>query len=215
MLNPSLNSKLKSQSPSNQTLSAMLNVLEGLTYHSVSDTHSLSTEKNSTPKFALRNYPHSPEQIAQALMVDNKGNLRRTSRGLSSKPIGTLYNNRYLKIKFNNHYYSNHVICFCLYYGKWPEEGKVIDHINGIGFDNRKENLREVTNSQNMQNTTVIPLNNTSGHRNIFWSKIHSLWVFNKVISGIRLCKYFKSIDEAIYYRDSIIARYKSTNLSI
>ncbi len=38
-----------------------------------------------------------------------------------------------------------------------PAEGKVIDHKNGDGLDNRRENLRECTRSQNMRNTKIKP----------------------------------------------------------
>lgn len=36
--------------------------------------------------------------------------------------------------------------------GKRPEPGMMADHINGDGLDNRRENLRWVTHTQNMQN---------------------------------------------------------------
>jgi len=56
---------------------------------------------------------------------------------------------------------GEHRIIWALVTGRWPEAQ--IDHINGIGSDNRWINLREATPSENGQNRVRLPLNNTSG----------------------------------------------------
>jgi hypothetical protein len=45
---------------------------------------------------------------------------------------------------------ANHRIAHFIVYGEWPKGD--VDHINGIGTDNRIANLRAATRSQNNQN---------------------------------------------------------------
>ena len=55
-------------------------------------------------------------------------------------------------------------------------DNKDIDHINHNPEDNRKENLRFVTESQNMRNRK-IPSNNTSGVKGVCFDKWSNKWV--------------------------------------
>jgi hypothetical protein len=54
--------------------------------------------------------------------------------------------------------------------------GTIIDHINEDTLDNRKSNLRFITQSGNQQNSSKIRYNNTSGFKNIAWSKQKNKW---------------------------------------
>jgi hypothetical protein len=51
-----------------------------------------------------------------------------------------------------------------------------VDHINGDGLDNRKDNLRIVNQSQNMMNTGVRSTN-TSGFKGVCYDKRWSNWL--------------------------------------
>ena len=57
---------------------------------------------------------------------------------------------RYKKIQLKNKTFLAHRVCWALHYGEWPADQ--IDHINGDRLDNRIENLRCVSSSENMRN---------------------------------------------------------------
>ena len=52
----------------------------------------------------------------------------------------------------------------------------VVDHINHDGLDNRKCNLRVLTDSENCINRK-LQINNTSGFRGVSWDKVRGKWV--------------------------------------
>lgn len=57
----------------------------------------------------------------------------------------------YVKIKLNGREYSAHRLAWFYVHGDWPSEE--IDHRNGKRSDNRIDNLREATKTQNAGNT--------------------------------------------------------------
>ena len=56
-------------------------------------------------------------------------------------------------------------------------EGKTVDHMDNDTFNNRKSNLRISTNSDNLKNRKSKNKNNTSGYRNVSWSKSENKWL--------------------------------------
>lgn len=53
--------------------------------------------------------------------------------------------------------------------------GMEVDHINGNGLDNRRENLRICTHAQNRYNNK-LRIDSTSGYKGVFWSKDSKKW---------------------------------------
>jgi hypothetical protein len=49
------------------------------------------------------------------------------------------------------------------------------DHIEGIGLDNRRGNLRVASNAQNQSNRSKTK-NNTSGFKGVYWNKRDKKW---------------------------------------
>lgn len=56
-------------------------------------------------------------------------------------------------------------------------EGKTVDHRDNDTFNNRKSNLRISTDSDNSKNRKSKNKNNTSGYRNVSWSKSENKWL--------------------------------------
>lgn len=76
------------------------------------------------------------------------GATTRNKLGQKAGGIHPLYG--YIAIKIRGRAFRAHRLVFLLHHGRWPS-GE-LDHINGNNADNRIENLRESTRSQNCAN---------------------------------------------------------------
>ena len=81
-----------------------------------------------------------------------------------------------------------------------PENKKCIDHKNRIRTDNRVENLRWATDSENQQNT-IVRENNKLGIKNISYNKRDNLYIYYKTINKVLHTKDFKTLKEAEEYK--------------
>lgn len=79
-----------------------------------------------------------------------------------------------------------------------------VDHVNGNGLDNRKENLRLSTRSQNAINTPKRK-NNTSGYKGVTFFKRDKKWKAQITFEGrnIALGCYNTPIEAALVYDDA------------
>ena len=73
-----------------------------------------------------------------------------------------------------------------------PDNKPEVDHINQNPHDNRLENLRWATRSEQEQNKGDR-INNTSGHKYISYHKQSDSWRFEKTINKKRYLKYFET----------------------
>jgi hypothetical protein len=81
-----------------------------------------------------------------------------------------------------------------------PDNKPFVDHINRDRKDNRIENLRWATSSENQQNTGVRK-DNILSIKNICYCKRDKLYIYQKEIRGKRHIKWFKTLEEAIEYK--------------
>lgn len=80
----------------------------------------------------------------------------------------------YIQITLEGKSFLAHRLAWVYVNGYWPENQ--IDHINCIKTDNRIENLREATNSENHMNKP-IQSNNKSGFKGVHYAVNNSKWV--------------------------------------
>lgn len=85
---------------------------------------------------------------------------------------GTKGKDGYKRIGLNRKKYLNHRFIFLMHHGYLP---KIVDHIDGNSENNRIENLRPATVSQNQWNS-VKNQKNTSGYKNVTWSAKLKKW---------------------------------------
>ena len=83
------------------------------------------------------------------------------------------------------------------------ENKELVDHINRVRTDNRIENLRWATHSENNQN---FPLQKNNKLKQQYISKHHKGYMFEKIMNKQRFLKYFKELEDAIAYRDNFLA---------
>lgn len=87
------------------------------------------------------------EDVLKDFLLDDSDNLIWATGPRKGKRAGWVDGFGYTLVRYKNQLVRSHNIVWLYYYGVWPDF--VVDHINNIPSDNRKENLRKATTSQN------------------------------------------------------------------
>ena len=117
-----------------------------------------------------REIPHA-DVLRQVFRIDPHWRLERHRKSggweLCSKKRG---GSPYFTVCHDGKLFLSHRIIWALHYGSAP--AGLLDHINGQPWDNRIENLREATYSQNRMNTKNTRVNK-NGYPNVVahWKK--------------------------------------------
>lgn len=114
------------------------------------------------------------------------------------RKVGAIDKDGYLSIRPMKHgkAYRAHRLAWFYMTGGWPAHG--IDHINGVKVDNRWVNLREATDSENLQNLKRARRDSKSGLLGVDFHKGSQRWRSQIKIDGVKIhLGYFDSAVEA------------------
>ncbi len=90
--------------------------------------------------------------------------------------------------------------------GKWPKNE--IDHIDGNGWNNRWNNLREATHSQNCKNMK-LKITNTSGVQGVMYDERRHKYRARITVNGREIwLGYFKTLNAAAKVRNAAALKY-------
>lgn len=93
--------------------------------------------------------------------------------------VGTFTAQGYVQVKIKGKLHSAHHIVYKMLNNK---EAVLLDHIDGNKSNNKIENLREATSSQNAINAKKIA--NKSGCKNVLWQKSRQNWIVKLHVNG-------------------------------
>ena len=127
-------------------------------------------------------------------------------------PSGKVYSKvskRYLRVWLNNRGYYCYTIekhnktvhrLLAEHFIENPDNKAFVDHIDQNKTNNKLNNLRWATDSENGQNRT-FQKNNKVGIKNISYHKTYNIYVYKKTLRGLIHQKRFKTLEEAIEYK--------------
>ena len=106
----------------------------------------------------------------------------KVSRGKAKVGAKAGYLNQigYFQTQVNGKLYLNHRLIFLMHHGYLPQ---YLDHIDGNTLNNKIENLRAATLTQNQYNRKLNK-NNSSGVKGVWWRKDIKKWRVSFKING-------------------------------
>jgi HNH endonuclease len=109
------------------------------------------------------------EELKKWVLYDPKTGrftrLKDTARCREGSLTGGLSSDGHWRTRINWIRYLEHRLAWLYVHGEWPKTD--LDHINRNKLDNRIENLREATKTQNGANMKISK-HNTSGHKGVY-----------------------------------------------
>lgn len=175
----------------------------------------MSKKSNITADFARKVLSYNPEtgvltwKKRPVDMFASKGAANYWNETYAGNEAGSLLGDnangkdeRYRYVTIRCRQYRAQRLIWLIYYGVWPKN--VIDHKDGDRQNNRIDNLRDVTLSQNSRNQ-ALSRKNTSGVTGVYWSKGDKKW--RAQIKIKKKCHYLGMFDQ---FDDAVAVRKKA-----
>jgi hypothetical protein len=108
-----------------------------------------------------------------------------SNRVAAGSIAGCLTSHEYTKISIDGKKYYAHRLAVFYMTGEWPIEH--VDHKNRARSNNKWENIRNATPSQNHGNLEKH-IDNTSGIKGVWWNRFRSKWISQITVQGKRTC---------------------------
>jgi hypothetical protein len=119
----------------------------------------------------------------------------RSNRAVKGSIAGTITEDNYISITINSKIYRAHRLAWFYCFQDWPTNS--IDHINGIRSDNRLDNLREVTYTQNSYNTRAH-IDSATKVKGVYFNKLNNNYRAQIRYNGKTISLgSFKTVEEA------------------
>jgi len=137
----------------------------------------------------LKTIVHYDPETGLFTWLSNRG-----GKAFAGSVAGSVNRRGYVELTIACRKWLAHRLAWYYMHGAVPV---AVDHINGNRQDNRLENLREVTRSENQCNRGVLA-NNTSGYAGVSWHKKSKAWVVRLMKNGkSHMIGYFKDLELA------------------
>lgn len=158
----------------------------------------MQTDSLPCPIYVRQRLALDPD-TGRLLWRENPLALKSWNTRWSGKEAFTASFQGYRTGRLDGRQYLAHRVVWVIHHGVWPE-GQV-DHINGDRSDNRIENLRVVTNTENARNSSLSK-NNTSGVTGVWRDTRRNRWCAEiKVDRRKMYLGSFASLEEAAAVR--------------
>ena len=160
---------------------------------------------NKTVKVLKDKWAGINKETLNELFIYSEGLLfwRHLNEFKKKGAIGNVNSAGYVYISIRKRHYDTHRLIYIMHYG-CIEKGLVIDHINNIKTDNRIENLRVATRSQNQANMSITR-NNKTGYKGVRFSNREGKYIASIRIDGIHkdLGRFCTAIEASDVYKEA------------
>jgi hypothetical protein len=116
---------------------------------------------------------HRGLELFSSNKISAQSGSNRWNAAYAGREAGTYSNKGYKIIGVLRSHYSLHRVAWAMHYGAWPDGH--LDHANGARDDNRIENLRQASRSQNNQNVRSQAAS-SSVFKGVTWDKSRKKW---------------------------------------